>query len=452
MKAPFSPLCTRSLFSNAEIPSSPANNCSLETKDRLLNKPQNAQSPIEKEAATSARYNWLVDIKDIDGNRSGSSDYDPRTLFIPPSAWSKFTPMEKQFWEIKCRLMDTVVFFKKGKFYELYESDADIGAQVFDLKMTDRVNMRMVGVPEASFDWWVKKFVDSGYRVARVDQTDTSISKEMKEREIHGQKEKIIKRELTCILTSGTLTDPNLISSDLASYCMAVSPLRNHCYGIAFVDASTACFQVLSIENDQQYTNLITLLYQIRPKEIILPKLCTNNNLIKIFGDVLPDSCIIQTIPSSEFWTAEKTADEINSSEYFSTWPAPLVQLQCKNCEALSAFGGLLWYLRSLKLEKELLSQGTIKLYEPFRDADRLVLDGQSLSNLDVLDCSSTGSLKGSLFGAIDRSCTSFGRRLLRTWATYPLRDVAAINRRLDTVELLMLENDALGSNLLIVL
>ena len=84
-------------------------------------------------------------------------------LYIPPAQWAKFTPFEKQYWEIKCKLFDVLVFFKKGKFYELYEMDADIGSKEFDLKLTDRVNLRMVGVPEASFDFWAAKFIAAGY-------------------------------------------------------------------------------------------------------------------------------------------------------------------------------------------------------------------------------------------------------------------------------------------------
>ena len=80
-----------------------------------------------------SRYSWLLDIKDEKGNRFGQDHYDARTLYIPPSAWSKFTPFEKQFWEIKCKHWDMVVFFKKGKFYELYEKDADIGHQIVSI-------------------------------------------------------------------------------------------------------------------------------------------------------------------------------------------------------------------------------------------------------------------------------------------------------------------------------
>ena len=140
-----------------------------------------ALSPAGK-AQDEERYPWLVDVKDADGYAPDHPDYDPRTLYIPPSAWRRFTPFEKQFWEIKSQNYDTVVFFKKGKFYELYENDADIGTRQFDLKMTDRVNMRMVGVPEASFNFWAAKFVAAGHKVARVDQMETAIGKSIREK------------------------------------------------------------------------------------------------------------------------------------------------------------------------------------------------------------------------------------------------------------------------------
>jgi DNA mismatch repair protein MSH6 len=107
-----------------------------------------------------------------DGLRPTEPGYDPASLYIPKSAWSSFTPFEEQvlpfllilnrdgaswtlqFWEIKQHHYDVVLFFQKGKFFELYEDDAKIGHREFDLKMTHRVKMSMVGVPESSFDFW----------------------------------------------------------------------------------------------------------------------------------------------------------------------------------------------------------------------------------------------------------------------------------------------------------
>ena len=104
----------------------------------------------------------------------GSPGYDSRTLYIPNNQWAKLTPFERQYWEHKAKLFDTVLFFKKGKFYELYEGDADIASKEFNLKVVDRVNMRMAGIPEVSFEHWASKFIALGYKVAKVEQTSST--------------------------------------------------------------------------------------------------------------------------------------------------------------------------------------------------------------------------------------------------------------------------------------
>lgn len=89
-------------------------------------------------------FDFLLDPKDKEGRPRYHPDYDPRTIYIPGSAWDKFTAFERQFWEIKQNHYDTVLFFQKGKFYELYEDDAILGHREFNLKLTDRVKMKMV--------------------------------------------------------------------------------------------------------------------------------------------------------------------------------------------------------------------------------------------------------------------------------------------------------------------
>lgn len=243
------------------------------------------------DSSSSGRYQWLIDIKDINGRKKGifcfhefslylyigEEGYDGRTLFIPDSAWNKFTPFEKQFWEIKTKFFDTVVFFKKGKFFELYENDADIGSKEFNLKMTDRVNMRMVGVPEATFDFWAAKFVGKGYKVAKVDQLENAVSKTMREKSEKSKSEKIIRRELTSILTSGTLVDANHLKSDSANYCISfkiteIATSNELSIGAAFVDASSSKFFIVDFTDDSSFVVLATLLSQINPREIILEK------------------------------------------------------------------------------------------------------------------------------------------------------------------------------------
>jgi DNA mismatch repair protein MSH6 len=128
------------------------------------------------------RYPFLVDVRDKNGIRRGEAGYGGTTLYIPPESYEKFTPFEKQFWDIKKDHFDTVGFFRKGKFYELYEDDATIASKLFDLKVTGRVNMKMSGFPEAGFDHWASKFLEKGFKIARVDQSENMIGKTLRER------------------------------------------------------------------------------------------------------------------------------------------------------------------------------------------------------------------------------------------------------------------------------
>lgn len=170
-----------------------------------------------------------------------------------------------------------MVFFKKGKFFELYENDADIGAREFNLKMTDRINMRMAGVPEATFDFWAAKFVGKGYKVAKVDQLENAVSKGMREKSEKSKAEKIIRRELASILTCGTLVDGNHLKTDNSNYCMSIKIDGNEnsssfSIGAAFVDASSAKFFVVDFEDDANHVILETLLNQISPREMVFEK------------------------------------------------------------------------------------------------------------------------------------------------------------------------------------
>lgn len=139
------------------------------------------------------RYFWLVNI--LDGNKKLLIDleFDFMFIYILLVVEKQFFVFEKQYWDIKKNFWDIVVFFKKGKFYELYENDVIIGYQLFDLKMIDCVNMCMVGVFESLFDMWVNQFVVKGFKVVCVDQMEFVFGKEMCECDVKVKKvDKII--------------------------------------------------------------------------------------------------------------------------------------------------------------------------------------------------------------------------------------------------------------------
>lgn len=236
---------------------------------------QPARKKKPHETEPDKRYTWLDEIRDLDGNPKGHPDYDPRTLFIPPMAWNNFSPFEKQYWEIKQKFWDTIVFFKKGKFYELYENDATVGHQLFDLKLTDRVNMRMVGVPESSLDMWATQFVAKGFKIARVDQQETALGKDMREREDKTTKkskeDKVIRRELACVLTAGTLVDGAMLQDDMSTWCVAIKESERDekpVFGIAFVDTATGHFHLTEFVDDADLTRFETFVAQTRPQEL----------------------------------------------------------------------------------------------------------------------------------------------------------------------------------------
>lgn len=416
-------------------------------KKKDINRRKERPSASEPEK----RYPWLAHMEDADRHPVDHPDYDPRTLYIPPGAWNGFSPFEKQYWEIKSKFWDTIVFFKKGKFYELYEKDASIGHQLYDLKLTDRVNMRMVGVPEASLDMWATQFVAAGYKVARVDQMESALGKEMRERDdkkaTAKKVDKVIRRELAAVLTAGTLVDTGMLQSDMSTYCMAIKEIDQDnlpTFGVAFVDSATAQFQLCGIIDDIDMTKFETLIAQMRPGELLIEKSCISAKALRILKNNTGPNTIWNFCKPKEFWPADITIREIEANNYFESptednieaWPPVLREARDQEL-VMSAFGALLQYLRTLKIERDLVTCGNFQWYDPIRKATTLVLDGQSLINLEVFANSFDGSAEGTLFAMLNRCITPFGKRLLRQWVCHPLADAQKINARLDAVDAL---------------
>ena len=403
------------------------------------------------------RYPWLANLMDADRNPPSHPDYNKRTVYIPPLAWSKFSPFEKQYWQIKQNLWDTVVFFKKGKFYELYEQDATIGHQLFDLKLTDRVNMRMVGVPEMSLNHWANQFVAKGFKIARVDQQETALGKEMRERDGPAAKktkdDKVIHRELTCVLTSGTLVDGGMLQDDMSTYCVSIKEGAvddRPAFGVAFVDAATGQFFLSEFVDDVDLTKFETFVAQTRPQELLLEKGALSTKANRILKNNTGPTTIWNVLkPGKEFWEADITRREVDACGYFTaedeeeaSWPPAFAEARGKDL-VMSAMGGLIYYLRALKIDRELLSLGNFTWYDPIRKATSLVLDGQTLINLEIFANSFDGGVDGTLFLLLNRCVTPFGKRMFKQWVCHPLADAEKINARLDAVDALNVDSNS---------
>lgn len=415
-------------------------------------KSQGKHSKFNK--SNEERYQWLVNEKDAEGRDASDPDYDPRTLYIPREAWTKFTPFEKQYWEIKSKMWDCIVFFKKGKFFELYEKDAHLANHLFDLKIAGggRANMQLAGVPEMSFDYWASQFIQYGYKVAKVDQRESMLAREIRE----GSGKGIVERELQCVLTSGTLTDSGMLKSDLATYCLAIreEPVSFYeeepsqisrvgkIFGVSIIDTATGHISLIEFEDDEECSQLDTLVSQVKPAEIIMEK----SNICQLAHKIIkfsaqPDA-LFNYRNQKEFYDLEKTFDELLSQDYFESmehWPKVLKRYyETGKKVAFHAFGGLLSYLQWLKLDKSLITMGQVEEYNTTDSQNCLTLDGVTLQNLEIFANTFDGSEKGTLFNLVNKAVTPMGKRQLRKWVMHPLLKIEDINERFDSVDLLL--------------
>ncbi|KAJ7591055.1 DNA mismatch repair protein Msh6 [Mycena floridula] len=412
------------------------------------------QDKKDKKKEAESPYGFLTDIRDKDRRRPSDPNYDPRTLYIPPSAWGEFTPFEKQFWEIKQHHYDTVLFFQKGKFFELYEDDARIGHQQFDLKLTQRVKMCMVGVPEMSFNFWAAKFLGKGHKVGRVDQAETALGAEMrlandKGKEKAKEKEKIVRRALHKVYTNGTLVDAEMLTDDEAGHCISIREQESvdgtkNTFGVCVLDCSTSQFNLSVFEDDVCRTKLETLLRQVRPKELVFTKGQLSVDTTRLLKVVLPAACIWTSLRTVEGFDYDATlvelkklypGDEEMDEEMLLPSSVPeAIRSMADSKNALEALGAMIWYLRQLNIDKDILSMKNFNIYNPMKKDEALLLDGQSLAHLELL-LNNEGTEEGTLLKLLGRCITPSGKRLFRGWLCRPLKEIDDINARLDAVE-----------------
>ncbi|KAL1198069.1 DNA mismatch repair protein MSH6 [Cardamine amara subsp. amara] len=435
-------------------------------------------------ARESEKFGFLgVDRRDAKRRRPTDENYDPRTLYLPPDFVKRLTGGQRQWWEFKSKHMDKVVFFKMGKFYELFEMDAHVGAKELDIQYM-KGEQPHCGFPEKIFSVNIEKLVRKGYRVLVVEQTETPDQLEQRRKE-NGSKDKVVKREICAVVTKGTLTDGEmLLTNPDASYLMSLTEggeslteqKAEHNFGVCLVDVATKKIMLGQFKDDQDCSALSCLLSEIRPVEIIKPA--------KELSSVTERTIIRQTrsplvnnlVPLSEFWDAEKTIDEIgifykrissqplsgysgegkilgdgslNNESGSSFLPKMLSELATgdKNGSlALSALGGAIYYLRQAFLDESLLRFAKFESlpscdFSNFTEKQHMVLDAAALENLEIFENSRNGGISGTLYAQLNQCVTASGKRLLKTWLARPLYNVKLIKERQDAVAILRGDN-----------
>eukprot|EP00911_Craspedida_sp_UC1_P002754 UC1_evm1s2018 len=412
---------------------------------------------VKKGKKKEDRHSWIANPRDKNKNLPGHPEYDPTTLYIPASAWDKLSPFERQYFKIKQNMWDTILFFKKGKFYELYERDAEAAHREFNLKISDRVNMMLAGVPESSFVEWASKFLGLGYKVAKADEQETLLAKQIREKNGKGggsgakntKVSKIIGRELAAVFTAGTLTG-DFLTGDMSNFIMCITEdAARREYGVCFADTATAEFWLCHFVDDSAGTSLETLIVQTMPKEIVYPKGRISKETMAVLKNNIGGAQYSPLDADDAFWGAAEAVHSLEMGGYFNkrapepgvpsdslyaTWPAALVDAMDEPL-SMSAFGGLVAYFRTLLLDENLLGQGSFRPYDPLQHGTSLILDGQTLLNLEILENSVDRGRKGTLAQLLCHCSSPFGRRLFHRWLCHPLRNAADIDARFDALE-----------------
>jgi DNA mismatch repair protein MSH6 len=439
-------------------------------KKKLFDKDEDSESENSNSQVTSALNNQnrspednlpeflrYENLKDMNGKRPEDPDYDPTTLLVPDSFLKKQTQTQQQFWTFKMHNFDKVLFFKLGKFYELFFDDAIIGNKVLELNWMGSDPKKLhVGFPERNLEEKAAILVEQGFKVAVIEQVETP--DEMEERNKKNKtKDKNLRRDLCNVFTKGTFSLTSNSQSSQNSevysnkYCIAIvnynpkdleilEPERENkmFFGFVLFDVSTLNFYVGEIEDDDTYNKIQSVFFTIKPEEVIYFR----NNLPLFIEN------FIKSLSSKPLITVRKNDFNLMKSyhlvtEHFGSdqdkWD-PLVNkfiLDKRYTNISAAF-----YL-SMNFLKNLLLSETVKVAKFYEYAEgiisksSLIMDYQAIFNLELLETNLDPKKpeSGSFVEFMNKCCTGFGKREMKKWLLNPLTNVDEIYSRLEIVE-----------------
>lgn len=324
----------------------------------------------------------------------------------------KVTPMMRQYLETKKNYEDAILFYRLGDFYEMFFDDAITASKELDLALTGRGGglddkIPMCGIPHHVFKNYLSKLIDKGYKVAICDQVeDPKLAKG------------IVKREVTKVVTPGTFTDTDYIEAGSNNFMMSLY-VRDNSVSITYVDYSTGMLLstskvFLNEGSRDEYIDLIVS--KISPKEVVI-----NSD-----GERYFDKSVLKN------YINEKNIEEIKNKEYLKHLSSELKDelLNSKYRENIS-LEMLLNYLSNVSKTKlnHIVKIADINLEQ------KMILDENSMRNLEILKGLNSNRKSGSLLEVLDYTKTSMGQRLLRRWIEEPLLNLTDIKKRQDYVE-----------------
>jgi DNA mismatch repair protein MutS len=337
------------------------------------------------------------------------------------------TPAMRQYLDAKRQHRDAIVFFRMGDFYEMFYEDALVAARALELTLTSRSKdaggngIPMCGVPFHAADGYIARLVRKGFRVAICEQVEDP-------KKAKG----LVRREVVRVVSPGTLIDSSYLEAREPAFLMAIASSGQpgaETVGAALIDLSTGEFSAAEYFGLEGLSALRDELAVLRPREIVVPGGQEPQDPSSVAARLSGMSHLQFAITAVDDWSFEPEAAR----------RALLDQLDAHGLEgfglegrpaATRAAGGLVTYLR----ETQKADLAHVRAIAYRTSSDSLVIDPITLKHLEVV-AGSDGGVQGSLLHEIDRTATSMGGRLLRSWLLRPLRALEPIQDRLDAVE-----------------
>ena len=327
---------------------------------------------------------------------------------------AELTPMMRQYLEIKEQNKDSILFFRLGDFYEMFGDDARTASEALDLTLTSRdkgkpVEERtpMCGIPYHSSDAYIARLIAKGYKVAICEQMEDPAT-------VKG----LVKRDIIRVITPGTVIDTASLDERKSNFIAGIY-LEENSAGAAFIDITTGKAHATAMHGKDCLVHLINELGRFAPSEAVLNRAAYENGALRAFlCDRL--SCHME---AGDHRFALSAAEK-NLRVQFGEDAAKA--LPRTNTGAILALGAVLTYL--YETQKTDLSH--IREVEYYEEGRFMELDLAARRNLELTETLRSKEKKGSLLWVLDKTKTSMGGRLLRSWLERPLLSVSAITRR----------------------
>jgi len=329
----------------------------------------------------------------------------------------KLTPMMQQWHEIRARLADdTLLLFRLGDFYEIFLQDAERGAKLLGITLTHRHGMPMAGIPYHAADSYLQKLLDQGIKIAICDQMETP------------KPGKLVKRELTRIITPGTRLADTQIEANRNHFLLALD-LDKKGLNAAWLDLTTGEFVLAS---EARPENLFAAFESIDPREIIVPEAAAEHwagrEDAAAFNELyahIRTGRAVSPIPDYHFDAAGGTQTVMDALGVLNLEGFGLD----RDHPALGAAGALVHYASETLCAKP----ENLRRLREYRSDATLLLDPATLRNLEIFK-SAAGTRDGSLLAAMDGTVTPPGARQLERWLCAPELGLDEIRRRQNCV------------------